>query len=102
MKKEKQENSKRITPKLSWIILFIISAAMLIKGAMQQPQITSNLDEISELQQQIEYEQQRADEIDAMKENVNSDEYIEKIAREKLGMIKKDEIIFIDVTGEEE
>lgn len=37
-----------------------------------------------------------------MKESVDTDEYIEKLAREKLNMIKKDEIVFIDITGEEE
>lgn len=68
---------------------------------MLQPQITENYDKISELEAQIEYEQQRADEVDELKENVDSDEYIEKIAREKLGMIRKDEIMFIDITGEE-
>lgn len=67
---------------------------------MLQPQITNNYDKISELKSQIEYEKQRAEEVDALKENVDSDEYIEKIAREKLGMIRKDEIVFVDVTGE--
>lgn len=59
---------------------------------------------ISDLEAQIEYEEQRADEADALKEIVDSDEYdeyIEKIAREKLGMIRKDEIVFVDITGEE-
>lgn len=74
---------------------------MLIKGVMLQPQITDNYDKISELKSQIEYEQKRAEEVDALKENVDSYEYIEKIAREKLGMIRKDEIVFVDVTGEE-
>ena len=69
---------------------------------MLQPQITTNNDVISELDEKIEYEKQRAEEVDQLKENVNSDEYIEKIAREKLGMIRKDEIMFIDVTGKEE
>ena len=27
------------------------------------------------------------------------DEYIEKVAREKLGMIKRDEIVFVDISG---
>ncbi len=74
---------------------------MLIKGVMKQPQITDNYDKITELKSQIEYEQKRAEEVDALKEDVDSYEYIEKIAREKLGMIRKDEIVFVDVTGEE-
>ena len=33
-----------------------------------------------------------------MKDMVGTDEYIEKIARDKLGMIKANEKIFIDVS----
>ena len=68
---------------------------------MLQPQINENYDIQAELEAQIEYEKQRANEVDALKEIVDSDEYIEKIAREKLGMIRKDEIVFVDITGEE-
>ena len=83
------------------IILGIFACAMLVKGASLQPEINKNTDKIAELDAKIEYEQQRANEVDNLKENVNSDEYIEKVAREKLGMVKKDEIVFIDVTGED-
>ena len=38
-------------------------------------------------------------EVDELKGQVDSDEYIEKIAREKLGLIKQDEIVFIDIAG---
>ena len=97
MKKERKKRKLKI----SMIVILLAVLVMLIRGVMYQPQITDNYDKISELEAQIEYEQQRADEVDALKENVDSDEYIEKIAREKLGMIRKDEIMFIDVTGEE-
>ena len=79
----------------------VLALGMLIKGAMLQPQIIDNQDTIAELESRKAYEQQRGEEIDNMKENVDTDEYIEKIAREKLGMIRKDEIIFIDVNGEQ-
>ena len=96
-----KKNAKK-TNKLPLVLLFEVASFMLVRGAMFQPQISNNLDTIAELQSKIDYEKQRAEEIDNMRENVNSDEYIEKIAREKLGMIRKDEIIFIDVTGKEE
>lgn len=83
------------------ILVAVAAVFMLIKGATLQPEIIKNQDIISELQAQKAYEQKRGEEIDNMKQNVNSDEYIEKIAREKLGMVRKDEIIFIDVNGEE-
>ena len=88
-------------PTGSTAILVAVVLFMLIKGVTLQPQITRNYDKINELKSQIEYEQKRAEEVDELKENVDSDEYIEKIAREKLGMIRKDEIVFIDITGEE-
>ena len=101
MKEERKKSVKKRKLKISTIVILLAVLVMLIRGFMYQPQITDNYDKISELEAQIEYEQQRAEEVDALKENVDSDEYIEKIAREKLGMIRKDEIMFIDVTGEE-
>ena len=38
--------------------------------------------------------QQRTDDITALKEYMQTDEYIEKTAREKLGMVKDNEILF--------
>jgi cell division protein FtsL len=52
------------------------------------------------------YKELKAKAADVLKENenlkktleeVNSDSYIEKIAREKLGLVKKGEIIYIDI-----
>ena len=96
-----KEKIRKRKLKISTIVILLAVLVMLIRGVMYQPQITDNYDKISELKAQIEYEQQRANEVDSLKENVDSDEYIEKIAREKLGMIRKDEIVFIDITGEE-
>lgn len=101
MKEKAKKSTKRRKLKVTTAIIIALVLFMLIKGVMKQPQITDNYDKISELELQIEYEQKRAEDVDALKENVDSDEYIEKIAREKLGMIRKDEIVFVDVTGEE-
>ena len=100
MKEKIKKSTKKRKMKITAALLFAVVLFMLVKGVMLQPQITNNYDKISELKSQIEYEKQRAEEVDALKENVDSDEYIEKIAREKLGMIRKDEIVFVDVTGE--
>ncbi|MBS5215922.1 MAG: cell division protein FtsH [Clostridiales bacterium] len=47
-----------------------------------------------ELQEMSEAESERTNEIEELKEKVNTDEYIEEIAIEKLGLVPKDEIIF--------
>lgn len=47
-----------------------------------------------ELQEQIEEEKARAEEIDSLDEYVGSDEYVEEVAKEKLGLVHENEIIF--------
>ena len=48
----------------------------------------------AELEQAIQDEKVRAGEIKDLQKYIDSDEYIEKIARDKLGLVYKDEIIF--------
>lgn len=66
----------------------------------RQPAISANREKAKELKEQIEYEEQLIKEIDEVTQKVGTDEYTEKIAREKLGMIKTDEIVFIDISGQ--
>ena len=81
--------------KLKLLLLVAICSVMIIRGIMQQPQILANRAEIARLESEKEYELERQEEI---KDMVETDEYIEKIAREKLGLIKKNEKIFLDVS----
>lgn len=48
----------------------------------------------AELQTLIEEEQERSEEIDALKDYVGTDEYIESVAKEKLGLVHENEILF--------
>ncbi len=85
---------------LSIVLAALISVGMIVKGAMYQPAISANEKRKSEIQESIEYEKQRIKEIDEVTEKVGTDEYTEKVAREKLGMIKSDEIVFVDISGQ--
>lgn len=84
------------------ILLATVAVSMLFKGVMQQPQIAANKREIAKLNEQIKYEKQRQVEIDEMRDKVNTDEYIEKIAEEKLGLVKNNVKIFVDVSSGEQ
>ena len=46
-----------------------------------------------ELEQQIKEEKARAEEIEELREYVGTDQYVEDVAREKLGLIHENEII---------
>lgn len=48
----------------------------------------------AKLEAQLEEEQARAEEIDELEEYVGTDEYIEDVAKEKLGLVYPNEILF--------
>ena len=73
-------------------LLVFLVGGMIFKGLMQVAKLTN----------QIEYEQERQKEIEELKGKVNTDEYIEKMASEKLGLIKSNAKVFVDVSGEQQ
>lgn len=81
------------------LVVSVVIAFFLIKGIMLQPEITRNKEEIDSLNTQIAEQQEKLKELEQLAEKVDTDEYIEKVAREKLGLIKENEIIFIDISG---
>ena len=77
----------------------IVCVAMIGKGFAVSPIISANNEMAAKIEEDIEKENRRIEELNADLENAGTDEYIEKIAREKLGMIKANEIVFIDISG---
>lgn len=63
----------------------------------QQNLMNNKRQQMKNIQQKIECERKIADELNKEKERIDTDDYIEKVAREKLGMIKRDEIVFYNV-----
>ena len=53
--------------------------------------------QLQELQRKIENEKQINKKLKEHKDEISSEESIEKIAREKLGMVKDGEKVFIDI-----
>lgn len=96
----KKRNKSRLIYKVLGFVFISAFSLMVVKGITKQPEIESNNASIAELESKIEYEKNRIEEIENLKSKVDSDEYIEKVAREKLGMIKRDEIVFIDISEE--
>ena len=93
--------AKKNNKKLKIVLLILVCCIMVIKGIIQQPQILENKAEIQRLKQEIEYEKSRQEDIQKMRENIETDEYIERIARDKLGMMKQNEKVFIDASSTE-
>lgn len=78
-------------------ITFVVSLlfiGMTAKGMDLQEQLDGYNIKMEKLKEQLEEEQARTQEIDDLKDYMKTDEYAEEVAREKLGLVKGNEIIF--------
>ncbi len=94
VRKKKAGKKSRTTELSITVVLCCLVAMLTVKRISLQQKVNTNASRISSLDSQIEEEKQRTDEITALKEYMQTDEYIEKTAREKLGMVKDNEILF--------
>ena len=95
MKKAKKRKSQtRIAMVSITFVVGVLFVGMMGKSVALQNQLSSYDSQIKELDQQIEEEEGRTTEIDDLKEYMKTDEYVEEIARDKLGLVKDNEIVF--------
>lgn len=81
-------------------IIFIICFAYVSCVVFQQQLIlNAKNDEMQSIEKKIDDQKKVNANLLSQKENVNSAEYIEKVSREKLGMVKDGEKIFVDVNN---
>lgn len=88
---------KRKKSKFGIILLTIVFIYFAYTVVGQQKIINSkNLDMIK-IQSKIDQENKENEKLKKEKDQLNSDEYIEKTAREKLGMVKRNERVYVDI-----
>lgn len=87
------KNNKKIYIKL---LIFIISLYAIFTLISQQNTLNQYSKNSQELSQKIEKEKQEKEELAKKKEDVNSLEFIEQTAREKLDMYYPNEKVYID------
>ncbi|NLP14026.1 MAG: septum formation initiator family protein [Clostridium sp.] len=86
--------------KRSWGLILITGVFILNIGIVlikQEKMMRDQQKELEKIQLNIERENELNKKLIQQKQEINSDEYREKIARENLGMIKDGEKIFIDI-----
>ena len=76
------------------LVIMLLGAVVLGCGVSLKANNEAYLAKEEELRLQIEAEQERSEEIDELKEYVETDEYIEMVAKEKLGLAYENEILF--------
>ena len=91
MKNKKTNNLLKKIIVLMFVIYFIYTILT------QQKTLNSYAKEREMYNEQIDLAQDEQNELKKIKENINSDEYIEQIAREKLDMYYPNERVYIDI-----
>ena len=87
--------SKRKILKICLIAFFILYVSVIF--IKQQHTLNSYSNEKEYISKQMNEQKEYKNELVAKKENVNSKEYIEQIAREKLNMYLPNERVYLDV-----
>mgnify|MGYP002587435053 FL=1 len=78
---------------IALVVLVLLGGLMLESNDLKE-RPTGYDAKAATLQQQIEDEQTRTEEIDKLKKYMETDEYAEEVAREKLGLVKDNETVF--------
>lgn len=76
------------------LVVCMLFGVLMFEGRNLQQRIAENDEKQEQLTTQIEEQKQRTKEIDELEEYMQTDEYIESAAQEKLGLVKENEIIF--------
>lgn len=93
-KRKKPSSSNRRGMVAIALVVMILLVGLLVQSQKLSSQNRQYEAKKSELEQRISDEELRAGEIENLDDYVNSTEYIEKVAREKLGLVYEDEILF--------
>lgn len=92
----KSSKNKKGRMRISLLVLVIFIGYCIYTLCDQQIQINKYDSQISMYEKEIEEKNELISYYNEQKNNVNSDEYIEEVARESLGLVKPYEKIFID------
>lgn len=87
---------KKIVKLCKKIVLIIIAIYAIVTFINQQKILNTYASNSKDLDSQIAEAEQYQNKLNETKEEINSDEYIEQMAREKLGMYKSNERVYIN------
>ena len=95
----KNLENKKITSKINklyFIIMIFIILTFSSYLVYKYDSLVKYNEKIKGLEKEISIANQKNEELKSQTDYKNSNEYIEKVARDKLGMVKNNEIVFYD------
>ena len=102
MKKTKKRNTRarrrmiehRLSVLLIICVIVVLGVTLSVASISLHKKNQGYKAQEAELEKQLEEEATRAEEIDELEEYVGTDEYIEDVAKDKLGLVYPNEILF--------
>lgn len=95
-KKKRNRKPRKLSSVLLRGFLFVFVMMITVGIGKQAIRYQDVQEELAVVTAEIEAEQEKQQDFDSRKEYYNSDTYIEQVAREQLGMVKPNEIIYIN------
>lgn len=90
----RRKNQNRFSMFLVTLVVVMIMVVVAVKSVDLLEKIDSRTEEVRQLDSQLEAEKERSKLIEEFGKMVQTKGYIEKIAREKLGLVYEGEIMF--------
>ena len=94
--KKKNKKSKKISGLFLRVFVLVFVVAVAVGIGRQAARYQGVKDETASVAAQVKEEKEKQQEFEARREYYTSDAYIEQIAREQLGMVKSNEILYIN------
>lgn len=100
-KRKKQSKHRLFIAAVLVVCCIVISVTMTYLKRGEEKKLAAKQAEINRLEQLIESETERSDSIAEYKAYVQTTGYIEEVAREILGLVYKDEVIFVPKSSDD-
>lgn len=96
--KKKKKNARILNNYLGMAAISVVVVILLGVLTLQSKELESRISaydtRAAEIRTSIEEEQERTKQIDEEKEYMQTDEYVAEVARDRLGLVKSNEIVF--------
>ena len=94
--RKKNKKTKKISGLFLRVFVLVFVVAVAVGIGRQAARYQEVKDETASVAAQVKEEKEKQQECEARREYYTSDAYIEQIAREQLGMVKSNEILYIN------
>lgn len=94
--RKKNKKIKKISGLFLRVFVLVFVVAVAVGIGRQAARYQEVKDETASVAAQVKEEKEKQQEFEARREYYTSDAYIEQIAREQLGMVKSNEILYIN------